>query len=252
MSIYLRKIILVTFFFIHFNTFAEQKKLIIVTRDYPPYIYQDNNVIKGASAELVKYIFSKLKIKYEIIIQPWNRSHKEIEIGKADIIFTVNKSPERDKIMTYNKEPLILQNMVFFKKKSNDLVFNGEYKNLKNKTIGYTRGAYYGDGFVKGVKENNLTIEESWDYEKCLLKLQSDRYDVIVGSEKVIEYLMKKLNMDVKNYQKLSPKVETIKSYLGFSKKRDYTQLKLKIDHLLMSMKNSGEYEGIVSKNLNL
>jgi len=205
-----------------FNTaYANEEKLIIVTRLYPPYIFPEGEDVKGISADLVKYVFNKMNQKFQIIIQPWNRSHGEIESGKADIIFTVNKSPERDKIMTYNNEPLILQNMSFYKKKKNNAIFNGDYKNLKNKTIGYVRAAYYGDTFMKGIKDNNIVTEESWDYEKCILKLQSDRYDVIVGSEKVVEYLMRNLKIDRKEYVKLQPKVETITSFLGFSKKKD-------------------------------
>ena len=105
---------------------------------------------------------------------------------------------------------------------------------------------------MKGIKDNNIVTEESWDYEKCILKLQSDRYDVIVGSEKVVEYLMKNLNIDRKEYVKLQPKVETITSFLGFSKKKDYTKIKAKFDEILLKIKNSGEYEKIVKRSVNL
>ena len=253
-KIYILFILLFILLFINiFNSaHAIEDKLIVVTRLYPPYIYPEGDDVKGISSELVKYVFNKMNQKYQIIIQPWNRSHGEIESGKADIIFTVNRSPERDKIMTYNNEPLVHQNMSFYKKKTNDAIFNGDYKNLKNKTIGYVRAAYYGDTFMKGIKDNNIVTEESWDYEKCILKLQSDRYDVIVGSEKVVEYLMKNLNIDRKEYVKLQPKVETITSFLGFSKKKDYTKIKAKFDEILLKIKNSGEYEKIVKRSVNL
>ena len=242
--------LLISLFMLNSKSFASEENLIIVTRLYPPYIYNEGDEIKGISANIIRSVFKKMNQKIEIYIRPWTRSHNEIETGKADIIFTVNKSPERDKIMTYNNVPIIYQNMTFYKKAKNNTIFNGDYKNLKNKTIGFTRGAFYGESFMKGIKKYNLTTEECWDYEKCILKLNSNRYDVIIGSERVVEYFINKLKVNKNEFTKINPKVQTITSYLGFSKKKDYAKIKNTFDVTLTKMKDTGEYDKIIQKSV--
>ena len=248
----IKSVLVIILFILCNKSFASKENLIIVTRLYPPYIYSDGDEVKGISADIIKSVLKKMNQKFEIYIKPWTRSHNEIETGKADIIFTVNKSPEREKIMTFNKVPIIYQNMTFYKMKDNKTIFNGDFNNLKNKSIGYTRSAYYGDIFMNGIKKYKLTTEECWDYEKCILKLKSNRYDVIIGSEKVVEYFIKKLKMNNNEFIKVKPKVETIVSYLGFSKKRNYLKIKNNFDETLAKMKSSGEYDKIIQKSIAL
>ena len=63
---------------------------------------------------------------------------------------------------------------------------------------------------------------------------------------------MRNLKIDRKEYVKLQPKVETITSFLGFSKKKDYTKIKTKFDEILLKIKKSGEYDKIIKKSINL
>ncbi len=54
---------------------ARCEELIIVTEDYPPLNYIENEVLVGPSVEIVKAIQKDLNNKVDIAIMPWARGY---------------------------------------------------------------------------------------------------------------------------------------------------------------------------------
>lgn len=235
--------------FLNFLTLSSSAKTLkLVTIYYPPYIFEENNEVKGLSVDIVKKVFQKMNQEVEIHIQPWVRSQQDIKDGNADVIFTVFKNSERELFMDFNQIPIVNQNISFYSLKGTSIKFAGDFKNISPFKVGIVRGVSYGALFKQAVDDKILNTEESYDYEKCVLKLKEGRTKIIIGNEAVVNYIINKIKLKHNEFIKISPRVESLPSYIAFSKKADYSQIKKKFDETFKKMKKDGEYNKIIKK----
>jgi polar amino acid transport system substrate-binding protein len=73
----------------------------VVTENWRPYNFQENNVIKGISTEIVKKVLDHSGIDYTISVYPWNRSYKMALEKKNVLIYTIIRIPEREHLFKW-------------------------------------------------------------------------------------------------------------------------------------------------------
>ena len=110
-----KKIIVFLFFtiaiFMHASTAA--KKMLVVCEEYPPYQYSENGKIVGIHKDIVEEAAKNLGIKLEIISVPWPRALQMVKTWKADGIFSIFKTKEREEYLWFPKYGLRKQKKVF-------------------------------------------------------------------------------------------------------------------------------------------
>lgn len=230
---FLKCIIVFFIFLTAYPAFAQPNNLLIATLEYPPFIYSDGNQVKGPIADKVINIFGKLGINVTIEILPIARGLLMVENGEADAYFSLKKTPERERNMLFTSVPLIQQPFVFFVNKNSEIRWNGNFEDIKNHKIGVVSKTSYGKIFDDSVKKGIFSnIEESQSFELNIKKLIAGRIDLVINSYDVGEHLIKKLGAENKVIT-LSPPIETINSYLAFTKAKDYSYLAERFDILL-------------------
>lgn len=233
---------------IHLNMELLAINLKLVTIYYPPYIYKENNEIKGFSVDIVKNVFQKMNQRIHINIQPWLRSQQDIKDGSADVIFTIFKSIDRELFMDFNRIPIVYQNISFYVRSDVKIKYDGDFKKISPNIVGVVKGVNYGPLFTKAINEKILPTEDCTDYEKCILKLHANRTKVIIANEIIFKYITNKLNIKQNEFKKLIPRVESVPSYIAFTKKKDLSEIRKRFDIILRKMKTNGEYDKIVRK----
>lgn len=69
---------------------------------YPPFHWQQDGVLTGASIEISKEIFKRLGVKAEVSLEgPWKRVLKAAKDGKVDFIPALKNSPERNQYLSF-------------------------------------------------------------------------------------------------------------------------------------------------------
>jgi len=214
-------------------SFAQQKTIKIATLEYPPFIYSEGNKAKGPIVDKVVHVFSKLNINVDIQILPITRGLLMVKNGDVDAFFSLKKTPERENDLLFTKVPLIQQQFVFFSNKNSHINWNGNLDDLKDYKIGIVSMTSYGKIFDNGVKNGLFTnLDETQSFELNIKKLIAGRIDLVINSYDVGKYLIKKLNAD-DQLVALEPSIETINSYLAFTKTRDYASLAEQFDRIL-------------------
>jgi len=94
-----------------------EKPLRLVTLSFRPFIYSEGGKIKGIDAEILKELFRRSNIKYEIEILPWKRALFETKQGTADAVFPAFITAEREEYADFMVRPLHLSDYFIFVKK---------------------------------------------------------------------------------------------------------------------------------------
>ena len=231
-------------FGIFISVFAQvlaAKSLNLVTFEYPPYEYTYNGEIKGMAVDIVKLIFKEMNQPISIEVLPWARAIKYIKSGERDAIFTAFKNQKREKFADYSAE-LIPQTVSLFVRKNSMIKFESDLTELSSYSIGVVRKVSYGKIFDNAVSNNVLTkIEPVNDGTQNFRKLLKGRIDIVVSNRYGGLHILKKLGK-LDEVVELPKSLQSVPSYIAFSKKRNLLDIRDKFDIILKRLKEDGTF----------
>jgi len=215
---------------------AESKKYRFLTESYPPYEYVDpaDGVQKGMDIEIIELVCKKAGIKYEILFLPFARALEDMKYKKADCIFSLLKKPEREEYLYYSSIPLYVGTNRLFAIKD----YYGDiktYNDLNGKKVGVVRGNSYGKKFDENAK---IERDPSTDQKMLFNKLVAGRSDIVITTEEVGFYYIKRLKGKVRPLTLVTSKEDY---YIAFSNK----ELRDLFNTAFVELENSGEIKKI-------
>jgi len=99
----------------------DEEELTFVTEDYPPFTYEDESgEVTGLATDMVKEIMKKQSIDEEISIMPWSIAYDKALKEKNVVIFSINKTSEREKLFNW-VGPIAKSSNVLYAKKGSHL-----------------------------------------------------------------------------------------------------------------------------------
>ncbi len=227
-----------------FNVSATTLKL--VTLQYPPYEFEKDGEIKGIAVKIIREVFSRMNQPIIISLHPWATALRQIENGEADAIFTAFKTSEREKFADYPKEVLITQSISLFVKKNSNITFDGDLKKMNQYAFGVVSEISYGCVFDDAVKNGiirKLVISDSG--EMNMKKLLEGHFDILVSNTFGALDILRE--MDAQNHVKqLKPLIQSVPSYIAFSKKNNLISIRDRFDKILQEMIKDGSYNRIM------
>ena len=214
---------------------------------FPPYEYTENGEIKGSAVEVVKETFKRMGQPIKINAYPWARAIKMIEDGEADAIFTAYKTPEREVFADYSNEVVMPQIVSLFVKKDSKIVFDGDLSKLSSYKFGTVRSLSYGDKLDTALKSKALpNVEDVAEGAQNFQKLMVSRVDIVPSNKYVAVDILNTLKK-ADEVKELSPEVQSIPSYIAFSKKKNLSKTRDSFDETLKKMRSDGSYEKIIA-----
>lgn len=239
------------FTFLTLHPIYSKNLVLVAAADSIPTSYFGNGKNKGILVDVINEVFKRAGYSVDIKLMPWARCIEEVKVGKADGIFSVFKTKEREEFLTYTTEVLINQVQAFFVLKTSNIAFDGDLKKLSKKRIGLIIKTSYGPILDKAIAENTFENIELSPFSKSnIQKLLSKRVDIIASYQEIVLSTAKELG-ELGNIKKLTPPIESIPSYLAFTKKRDFTKVINDYNKTLLLMKKDGTYDKIFKKYLN-
>lgn len=226
---------------------AFSEPLQLVTLQYYPYQYEEGGQLKGFVAAIVEEVFRRMEQPIKIKVYPFPRAMKMIQNGDADAVFTAAKNPEREMFADFPTEVLIEQTMALFVRADSPLGFDGDLSKLSQYRFGVIYGFRYGNVFDNAVKTGILSnINKTNSAESNARMLASGRLDFWMSNREQALFAINKLRLS-DAIRELEPAIQTIPSYLAFSKKRNLEAVKDRFDNELRKMKADGSFQGIIS-----
>jgi len=206
----------------------------------------------GMLVDLVTEAFRRAGSPVEIKLMPWARCIEEAKTGAVDGVFSSFKLPERELFLAFPKEPLTTQVVAFFARKNSTIRFDGDLNSVRGVNIGIINGTSYGKKFDAAVKDGTLwRIDRTNTIDSNLQKLAVGHVDLIPSYREVLLDAANRLGLR-SEIEELSPPLESVPSYLAFTKVRDLSKLSQSFDKELASMKQDGTYDRIVARYVRL
>jgi polar amino acid transport system substrate-binding protein len=222
--------------------------LVLAAADTRPTAFLVDGKPTGLLVDLVTEAYRRTGHSVDIRLMPWARCLEEAKIGTIDGVFSSFKLPEREQYLAFPKEILTTQVIAFFARKDSLLRFDGDLGELRDVKIGTINGTSYGSKFDAAVKDGTLrNVGRANSVESNLQMLVHGRVDLIPSYRYVA--LDAAIRLDsLSKIKELSQPIETMPSYLAFTKVRDLGRLSDDFDSALASMKQDGTYDRIVER----
>jgi len=234
--------------------------LTVMAYEYRPYMYEENNKIKGIVIDVVKEVFRRMDQPISIRFVTWTNALRNIKSGKFDALTLIYKNKEREKYGDYSTEVLIPQRMTFFVRNDSKITFDGDLEKLRNYKIGVIRGFSYGPIFDDAVENGVLKVDKTRSLKQNVSKLLVGRYDILIDGRYVVldelvainkkqtNSIVKKMSNNKYKYvlKELTPSIETMLAYMMFSKNNNLSEIRDKFDLTLIKMKKEGSYQKIL------
>jgi len=227
------------------NIIQAKEPLVIVTDPWPPFSMAENKNIIGMDVEIIKEVFSQLKIPTTVKSYPWKRCLVMVENKQADSILDVSVTVERKTFLFFPDEPVSEGITVFFIRKGNAIPFR-DLQDLNGLRAGAILGYSYCDEIDKApfmVKAMRVaTLEQNFK------KLLSDRIDFLVEVDAVGYYTASA--MGISDQISIIPNANYCRggNFLAFAKKPGHKRLATKFGKALRNFKSTKKYLQIQQK----
>jgi ABC-type amino acid transport substrate-binding protein len=182
---------------------------------------------------------------YRIEFLPWESCLDLVKNAKADAIFSLNRTAEREEYLLFPKECNALSQSVFFKRKGSSLRFDS-YADLSDLRIGVIDGYEYSGGFMD---QSGFTRVPSKSNEINLKRVAEGTIDLCICDKYLGLHAAKELGiLDV--LVPLERPVNQSELFTGFARTEGNTALVLAFDKAMKQLKTSGDYEKILTRLL--
>ncbi len=214
---------------------ASLEDTLILTEDYRPYNYKDNQgKLTGVAVELLKDAFTITGLKLNlnnIRIQPWPRSYRQAKVGKNILLFSVSRVPFRENLFKW-AGPIFQSKIVLLAKKNRAISIN-QTASLNNYTIG---GILEDIGYqlVHRLPGFQGSFISSPDPNSLVKMLASERIDMLAYDQLSAKLVFEKNNLDPQDYEAIYTLTQA-PLYFAFSANTDQKvvdQLQTAIDTL--------------------
>jgi polar amino acid transport system substrate-binding protein len=228
------------------STWAEashKPHFVVVYTDWKPYGYMEDGLAKGFEIDVFREVAERMGTTVEFQNCPWKRCLKMVEKGKADVLVSALRTPERETFLHFPIESISVSETALFTKKDAPLIgFNGGAEYLKGLKVGVTSGFSYGDSFDK---DEGIIKLEARSTEQVVKMFMVGRSDLIIGNIAVINSITKELE-DAPALQPLFPLVHSNELYAAFSKKVVDSSLVSRFSKVLAEFKQTEEFQRIL------
>jgi polar amino acid transport system substrate-binding protein len=227
---------------------ATAQQLKLAAANTWPTAYEVDGKPAGILIDLVTEAYRRAGYTVVFKLMPWSRCLDEARSGTVDGVFSSFKLPERESFLYFSREVLMVQVISLFVRSNSPLHDGADLGALKDLKGGAISGTSYGKKFDDAVRSGVLVnVHSTNNIESNLKMLVAGRVDyvpsyrfVILGSAQDLQLLGK--------IKELAPPLESVPSYLAFTRVRDQHQAAKDFDAALAGMKRDGTYHRILEK----
>lgn len=222
---------------------SNAETLKIAFAQWPPWKVFTAKSFDGIDARVISELAERSGIDVEFVKCPWVRCLSFIKEGRADLITSFGKTPERQQYAEYLGSPYFVDKITFWINNRSPLKIRS-YEDLSGLTIGIAKGSVYFSRFDQdpSLKKIRLDLEG-----QMFLMLDAERIDTFIGYETTMNYQL----AGGKFHNHFTPaeyKVSGQDYYLAMSKRSKHLRLKPMLTKELAAMREEGVINRIIEE----
>jgi len=243
----IRRLLLLGLFASSLPAFATET-VKILTEEYPPYNYTDNGRITGLATEVVQAVLKEINIEGQFQSLPWARAYETVQNSDSVLIYSMNRSKEREKLFKWVGQITPTEFYLFSLKGRSILLRElADAKNLQVGTVNQDIGEQYlvQNGFAVG-----RNLQSGSRYELNYEKLKRGRIDLWIMNELGAYYMARQAGDDpaLTLYKSLRiPEISGGGNYMAFGLKTPDALVE-RFRKGLEAIKKNGTYDALQRK----
>jgi len=184
--------------------------------DYPPYHWQENGKIVGASVDLTRQILAERGITLDARYQgPWRRVLYQAENGAVDLVLGLKQTKAREAFLTFSAHPIFENPFAVFVREREKFPFE-TWDDLRGRVGGKNAGDRYGMAF-DAYAAVYLDLTPAKSMRLNFKKLQRGRLEYFIHGRYVGLAYLESLAEDM-GIQPLDSPINTGVIHSGFTK----------------------------------
>ncbi|WP_339842371.1 transporter substrate-binding domain-containing protein [uncultured Halopseudomonas sp.] len=216
----------------------------IVTEEWPPFIYAEAGVIKGADKDISEHLLKQMGYEVEWKLKPWRRVLRDVAKGEADAILDIAPHPDYTANYLFTAEPLSTHETVLFHDRRRPHAFQS-LTDLSGLVIGVSPGYLYNnDAFISS---DAFYREPAPSFEANLQKLVRGRVDMVAMSRPVGLYTSHALGLTEQVAYHPEPLSQS-DFYLAFHQAPQWQEPAQTFSVALKAFKKTEEYQRILHR----
>lgn len=165
--------------------------LTVVTTEYPPFEYVENGILQGHDVDTVRCVLQTMGYEPIFKVLPWARAELMVRRGNADLLFSLTKSPERERHYLFTA-PISSARDVLYARKDAGLSWSS-FNDLADLSVGVTASYSYAPEFMAWLRQGQaqvVTMSQQQPDLGGLRMVAVGRVDVFICEKKACDYLI--------------------------------------------------------------
>lgn len=215
---------------------------------YPPMEFYEDDKLTGFHIEIIEEVAKEMGIEICWVEVPWKRALYMVEIGTAEAITYIGKTPEREEWAIFKEGNILSCGTFSFlvrNKPDKFPLFDGS--NLEEVLRSQTLLVVGGFLLPQNIRELDPEIHETIKISNLVDMLIAERYDLAMVNKK--DYLNIYGGTSIEKRLKLvEPPVCSFANYIAFSKARNLNSLAERFEKEMIEFKKSDKYKELLNK----
>jgi len=166
------------------------QKLMVLTEDWPPFNYKEDNSIVGISTDIVIAALNKAELAYTLHLYPWKRAYQVTLDHSHTLLFTTSRTKQREQLFKWIG-PLFSRKIVMYKLKTRNDIHINKLEDLKKYKLGILRGGSVEEYLQSRGFQSKIHYQCVAKEKQNILKLFANRIDMIPGSDMSMAFRLK-------------------------------------------------------------
>jgi two-component system cell cycle sensor histidine kinase/response regulator CckA len=164
---------------------------VVMDANYPPYIFKDSDGhLKGILLDQWRLWEQKTGIRVELNAMNWDEAQRRMQAGEFDVIDTIFRNEEREKIYDFSKPYARIDVPIFF---SSDISGINGVNDLK----GFVVGVKSGDNAIEVLRAHGITtLLEFKSYEAIVAAARDHKINVFTVDKPPAHYYLYKFGIN--------------------------------------------------------
>ncbi|WP_215781974.1 ABC transporter substrate-binding protein [Paludibacterium sp. B53371] len=186
--------------------------LVILTEDWPPVTFASAGKADGMAVAVVRAIQQRIGSTDPILVQPFARGYSQLLSNPNVLLFTVGRSPERERLMTL-VGPIVVSNIEAYCRQGNA----ARYRAMGADMFKLHTGAYRSSIFLTTARQAGFNVTDDVATPEAVANmLLNGRVDIWVDGSVIVPQVMKTIGHDYSEIEPLTI-LQRLELFLAFS-----------------------------------
>lgn len=201
--------------------------------------------LHGLAVDVLDAILIPAGYQPRYALYPWLRAQSMIEHGPAQILVGPYRTPERERVMRFSRQPFYEDSLVFYARRREEGLWWGDFHALRSLRVGSVQGWVYGERFEQA--RASLDVTPVRDLNTALRMLQARRLDLIAANQRNSEPVIQELGL-ADQIALCAPPFALLRGHFGFSADPSGAAWQTLVDAGMQRLRQSGELQQMAAR----